>query len=119
MKNMAEMKNMEMFSGSPIKMFFGSPTEIFSCSPTLFTLFIHSIYGIYRNGLENMVLGQFIIGEHQMTSGALVSTYLVSLALVPMWRNLFVRDRERIGGAKQALAISVRALLTFCPKFQL
>ena len=33
--------------------------------------------------------------------------------------EIFVRDNERIGGGKQALAISVQALLTFCPKFQL
>ena len=33
--------------------------------------------------------------------------------------EIFVKDSERIEGAKQALAISAQALLTFCPKFQL
>ena len=46
MEHMEKMENMEMFSGSPTEMFYGSPTDIFSGSPTLFTLFIHSLYGI-------------------------------------------------------------------------
>ena len=49
MGNMENMENMEMVSCSPTELFSGSPSDIFSGSPTLFTLFIHSIYGIYRD----------------------------------------------------------------------
>ena len=50
MENMDKMENMEMFSGSPTEKFYGSSSEIFSGSPTQCTFFIHSKYGIYRNG---------------------------------------------------------------------